>query len=227
MDILDKTTGKSLRQPDGRFLIEVERGKARTVITVIGRWARDKTPPPTRNSWLYVDPAQIDARPLSKFAPGWEVNLPLSCRVVGDKVSKYAQAAVTAASMKLRPGAAASDTEIELQVMLTTGKSQKGKPNTWLKANYFIRKVMLKVLDPAGKKPGVKGDKGVPGAKGAKRPKVTQPSKSQPKEKKRTAGSGKGGCGCTTDGPEATGLLPMLFPPLLWILFLRRRARSS
>ncbi len=51
VDILDAATRRSLRQPDGRFLLEVERGKMRTVITIIGRKAGDKVPPPKRNAW--------------------------------------------------------------------------------------------------------------------------------------------------------------------------------
>ena len=52
VDILDGTTRLSLRQPDGRFLLEVPRGEIRTVITVIGRVAGDEAPPPVRNAWL-------------------------------------------------------------------------------------------------------------------------------------------------------------------------------
>ncbi len=148
VDILDGVTRRSLRQPDGRFMLMVERGKTRTVIAVIGRKVGDKTLPPTRNAWLYVDPTRIETASLSKFAPGWDVNLPLGCRVVGDKVPEYPGAAVTAASMIVRPGDAAQDAELELQVMLTTGKSAKGNPDKWLKANYLVRKVILKVLDP-------------------------------------------------------------------------------
>ncbi len=148
IDIIDAKTRRSLRQPDGRFLLSVERGKTRKVITVIGRQAGDKKSPPTRNSWLYVDPTRIKTASLSKFAPGWDVNLPMSCRVVGDKVPEYPGAAVTAASMIVRPGDAAQDAELELQVMLTTGRSAKGNPDKWLKANYFVRKLQLNVLDP-------------------------------------------------------------------------------
>lgn len=147
VDILDAKTRASLRQPDGSYLIEVERGRTRTVVTVLGRKAGDKKIRPTRNAWLYVDSAQIDTGSLSKFAPGWSVNLPLSCRIVGDKVPEYPNAATTAASMTLRPGDTAHDAELELQIMLTTGKSAKGKPNSWLKSNYLVRKVRLKVID--------------------------------------------------------------------------------
>jgi hypothetical protein len=148
IDILDAKTRRSLRQPDGRFLISVERGKTRKVITIIGRRAGDKQPAPKRNAWLYVDPTMIETAALSKFAPGWSVNLPMSCRIVGDKVPEYPKASVTAAAMIVRPGDAARDAELELQVMITTGKSAKGDPDKWLKANYLVKKVILKVLDP-------------------------------------------------------------------------------
>jgi hypothetical protein len=148
VDILDATTRSSLRQPDGRFQLEVERGSSRTVITVIGRHAGDKAPPPLRNAWLYVDPTQLETTALSKFAPGWAVNLPMSCRIAGDKVPEYPGATVTALPMTVRPGDAARDAELELQVMLTSGESAKGTPDAWLRANYFIRKLVLKVVDP-------------------------------------------------------------------------------
>lgn len=148
LDIIDATSGESLRLPGGEFLIEVERGRTRTVITQIGRKAGDEVPPPIRNAWLYVDPEQIETGALSKFAPGWTVNLPMACRIVGDEVDRYPGAAITSLPMTMRPGDAAQDSELELQVMLTAGKSAKGKPNDWLKANYLVRKVRLRVIDP-------------------------------------------------------------------------------
>ena len=147
VDILDATTRRSLLQPDGRFLLEVERGESRTVITVIGRKAGDKVSPPSRNAWLYTDPTQLATEALSKFAPGWDVNLPMACRIVGDEVAEYLDAAVTALPMTVRPGDAARDAELELQVMLTAGESAKGNPDTWLKANYLLKKLILKVDD--------------------------------------------------------------------------------
>lgn len=43
------------------------------------------TPVPRRNGWIFVDPAQVTQDDLgSKFAPGWDVDLSLSCRLVGD-----------------------------------------------------------------------------------------------------------------------------------------------
>lgn len=98
VDILDEPSRRSLRQPDGRFLLQVDRGKTATVVTVIGREQGDTISPPARNAWLYVDPTQLETSALSKFAPGWDVNLPLSCRIVGDDVAEYPGAAVTATS---------------------------------------------------------------------------------------------------------------------------------
>jgi len=147
VDILDGTTRLSLRQPDGRFRLRVLRGEIRTVITIIGRVAGDEAPLPVRNAWLYIDPRRIETESFSKFAPGWDVTLPLSCRVVGDDVPEYPGAAVTALPMRVRPGDSAQDCELELQVMLTSGESTKGNPNDWLKGNYLFRKLFLDVLD--------------------------------------------------------------------------------
>jgi hypothetical protein len=147
VDLLDAATRRSLRRPNGKFLLKVKRGQTKTVITIIGRKAKDSAPPPVRNAWLYVDPKQIKTTALSKFAPGWDVNLPMSCRVVGDRVPEYPGAAVTAAAMTVRPGGAARDAELELQVMLTHGKSAKGNPDRWLKSNYLVKKLLLKVQD--------------------------------------------------------------------------------
>ncbi len=109
VDVLDKATRNSLRQPDGRFLLEVDRGKVATVITIIGRQAADGAPPPMRNAWLYLAPSQLDTGALSKFAPGWDVNLPMSCRIVGDTVPEYPGAALTALPLTVRPGDAAQN----------------------------------------------------------------------------------------------------------------------
>jgi hypothetical protein len=148
VDILDGKTRESLLQEDGRFLLSVPRGQIRTVITVLGRSADDDAPPPVRNAWLYVDPSRIATNSFGKFAPGWDVSLPLSCRIVGDKVPEYPGAAVTALPMRLRPGDAAQNTELELQVMLTKGESTKGNPDEWLIANFVTRKLVLEVTDP-------------------------------------------------------------------------------
>jgi hypothetical protein len=145
VDVLDKTSGKSLRQRDGSFLILAKRGELKTVVTVIG-WRGDKPgPAPYRNAWLYVDPSNSDAGSLNKFAPGWMVNLPMSCRVVGDAVEAYAGAQLTALPMTVRAGDDAGDAEIELQVMLTRGDSVKGDAKKGMVGNYFERRVRLKV----------------------------------------------------------------------------------
>jgi len=146
VDVLDAKTRKSLRGADGAFEIEVARGEARTVLTVIGRAAGEKTPP-RRNAWLYVDPAQIETSALSKFAPGWDVNLPMSCRVVGDRLEGLEHAHLTVLPMTVRPGDAARDAELELQVMLTGGEAVKGRAQEGLLSNFYTRKVRLHVTE--------------------------------------------------------------------------------
>jgi hypothetical protein len=146
LDILDRASGKSLKQKDGSFLITARRGETKTVVTVIGTAKGADVPPPYRNAWLYIDPARIqDASALDKFASGWSVNLPMSCRLVGDVSDAYPDARVTALPMTLRPEGKAKDTEIELQVMLTRGESVKGRPREGMIGSYFVRKVRLKV----------------------------------------------------------------------------------
>ncbi len=147
IDILDKETKKSLMQADHSFLIEVQRGQIKTVLTVIGRKKGDKAEAPYRNAWLYVDPQRIKTNSMSKFAPGWNVNLPLSCRVVGDKLEGFEGAKITALPMSVRPGDDAQHAELKLQVMLTKGESVKGKAKEGMKGNYFERIVRLKVLE--------------------------------------------------------------------------------
>ncbi len=146
VDILDAKTKTSLKQGDGSFLIEVGRGQARTVLSVIGR-PKGETSPPRRNAWLYVDPTQLKTSALSKFAPGWDVNLPMSCRLVGDAIEGYEGAYVTVLPMTVRPSDAARDTELELQVMVTAGDSVKGKAKEGLVSNYLVRKVLLRVRE--------------------------------------------------------------------------------
>ncbi len=146
IDVLDAQTKRSLKAPDGIFRIDVPRGEARTVLTVIGRKRGDATPP-RRNAWLYVAPSQIASSTLSKFAPGWDVNLPMSCRIVGDSLEGRDDALVTVLPMTLRPTDAARDAEIELQIMLTTGEAVKDKGREGLVSNYFVRKVLLRVLE--------------------------------------------------------------------------------
>lgn len=145
IDIVDQKTRQSLRSEDGSFLIEVHRGNARTVLTVIG--CVKECAPPLRNAWLYVDPQQIPTSGLSKFAPGWDVNLPMACRMVGDELDAYADAHITVLPMTVRPTDAARNAALELQVMLTKGESVKGKAKEGLVSNYFVRTVNLKVVD--------------------------------------------------------------------------------
>src|SRR4030067_1583008 len=71
IDILDGETKKSLRQPDGSFLIEVPRGQTKSVLTVIGRAEGDKAESPYRKAWIYVETKRIETNSLSKFARGW------------------------------------------------------------------------------------------------------------------------------------------------------------
>lgn len=146
IDILDKETKQSLRQSDGSFLFEAERGQPKTVLTVIGRSKGDNAESPYRNAWLYVDSSRINTSSLSKFAPGWSVNLPMACRLVGDQLEGYEGANITVLPMTILPGDDAQDGELMLQVMLTKGESVKGKAKQGMIGNYFERKVHLKVL---------------------------------------------------------------------------------
>lgn len=147
IDIVDKQTKQSLKQPDGTFLIEAKRGELKTVLTVIGSMRQGQSEAPTRNAWIYVDPAMISASALSCFAPGWNVNLQMACRVVGDKWDDSTDADYTVLPMSVRPTDAAQDASVVLQVMLTKGASVKGKAKEGLIANYFERTVKLKVLE--------------------------------------------------------------------------------
>lgn len=147
IDILDKETKKSLKQANGSFLIEIKRGETKTVLTVIGRSKEDKEETPYRNAWVYVDPKTIDSSSLSKFAPGWDVNLPMSCRIIGDKLEGYDEARITVLPMTIKPTDAAQDAEIVLQIMLTKGESVKSKAKEGMIGSYFERKIRLKVLN--------------------------------------------------------------------------------
>lgn len=146
IDILDKDTKNSFKQSDGTFLIETKKGKPKTVLTVIGRKKENNIPIPYRNAWLYIDPTTIETKALSKFAPDWEVNLPMSCRLVGDKLAGYENADITSLPMTIRPMENAKDVEIILQAMLTKGESAKGKAQEGMIGNYFERKVKLKII---------------------------------------------------------------------------------
>ncbi|MBL4576921.1 MAG: hypothetical protein JKX74_00535 [Flavobacteriales bacterium] len=146
IDVLDKDTKQSLMQSDGSFLIEVKRNEVADILTVIGRTADDKAEAPYRNAFLYVDPTTIGTSSLSKFAPGWNVNLPMSCKIVGDKMEGYEGDNITVVPSSIRPTDAAKDTELELQVLLTKGGTEKGNALAGI-SNYYIKKVRLKVID--------------------------------------------------------------------------------
>ena len=147
IDILDKETMKSLRQPDGSFLIESKRGKQKTILTVIGRVKDDDVASPYRNAWTYIDPTRIETNSISKFSPGWAVNLQMSCRVVGDKLPGFEDAKITVLPMTVQPLDDAKDAVLQLQVMLTKGESVKGDPKKGMLGNYYERSVKVKVID--------------------------------------------------------------------------------
>lgn len=147
IDILDMATKKSFKQADGSFKIDVKRGEILTVLTVIGRKGGDQAVAPLKNAWIYVDPKTIKSSSLSKFAPGWDVNLPMACRVVGDKLAGYDNMSLTVLPMSIRPSDAAQDADLVLQVMLTKGESVKAKPKEGMIGSYFERKVKLTVID--------------------------------------------------------------------------------
>ncbi|MEW5702169.1 MAG: hypothetical protein AB1792_08075 [Candidatus Zixiibacteriota bacterium] len=147
VDIIDKETGKSLRQDDGSFLIRAKRFESKTVMTIIGRIKGDSASSPYRNAWLYIDPTQIGTTSLSKFAPGWSVNLPMACRLVGDKSPAYDGARVTALPMTIQPLDGAIEAVLELHVMLTSGESVKGDATKGMLSNYLVRTVRLKVTE--------------------------------------------------------------------------------
>jgi len=147
IDILDNETAKSLRQSDGSFLLVAKRGQQKTVLSVIGRIKDDEAPSPYRNAWTYIDPTRIEKSSLSKFAPGWAVNLQMSCRMVGDKIAGFEGAKVTVLPMTVQPLDDAKDAELQMQVMLTKGESLKGNAKEGMIGNYFERKVILKVIE--------------------------------------------------------------------------------
>ncbi len=147
IDILDKETKKSFKQTDGSFLIETNRWEQKTVLTVIGSMKGESVSVPYRNAWLYIDPTSIGTNSLSKFAPGWDVNLPMSCRVVGDNLPDFENANITSLPMTIQPMTIANDAEMQLQVMLTKGESVKGNAQEGMLGNYFERKVRLVVKE--------------------------------------------------------------------------------
>jgi len=151
VDIVDKETKVSLRQPDGTFLLPVSRGESRTVLTVLGirSGATGDPAPPYRNGWTYVDLDQIATPTLSKFSPGWDVTLPFACRVVGDKWSADSSAQVTILPLTVQPTATALNDEVLLQAFLCAGESVKGDATKGLTGNYVERRLLLRVVDSA------------------------------------------------------------------------------
>jgi len=147
IDLMDKETLKSLRQADGSFLIEVKRGQSKTVLTVIGRTKDDEAPPPYRNAWTYIDPTRIETDSLSKFARGWAVNLQMACRLVGDNLRGFEGTKISVLPMTLQPLDDAKDSELQLQVMLTTGEAVKADAKKGMLGNYFERTVALKIIE--------------------------------------------------------------------------------
>jgi hypothetical protein len=147
IDVLEAETKKSIKQTDGSFMMEVKRNQTKTFLTVIGRIKEDLTEAPYRNAWIYVDSRTIESSSLSKFAPGWECNLQLACRVVGDKLKNYDGAKITSLPMTIRPTDAARNGELQLQVMLTKGESVKRKPEQGMVGNYFEKIVKLKIIE--------------------------------------------------------------------------------
>ncbi len=73
--------------------------------------------------------------------------LSASCRVVGDKLDAYPDAALTVLPMTVRPLDAARHADLELHFMLSSGESVKGKPELGIISNSGMRKVTLKVVD--------------------------------------------------------------------------------
>lgn len=147
VDIIEKETKKSLKQTDGDFLLHVKRHEPLTILTVIGYRKNSTEDAPYRHGWIYIDPTTIETSSLSKFAPGWEVNLQASCRLVGDNLEGYENFDITVLPMTIRPSDAARDANLILQGMLTRGESVKGKGKEGMIGNYFERIVELKVLD--------------------------------------------------------------------------------
>ncbi len=147
VDIIEKDSKKSYRQTDGSFLLQARRNELLTVRTVIGYRKDSKEVAPQRNGWIYIDPTTIESSSLSKFAPAWDVNLQMSCRLVGDNLEGYEEFNLSVLPMTIRPSDGARDAELLLQGMLTRGESIKGKGKEGMIGNYFEKKLKLKVLD--------------------------------------------------------------------------------
>jgi hypothetical protein len=146
IDLVDRETGRSHRRRDGTFLTSAKPEQKRTVFIVVGRASGDSAPVPLRNGWIFVDPALINREHLgSKFAPGWEADLIMSCRLVGDTYKGYEGAKLTVLPLTLRPTGAAKDAEVEWQVLVTGGEAVKGDAKQGLVQKYFERRVRLRV----------------------------------------------------------------------------------
>jgi hypothetical protein len=147
IDIIEKDSRRSFRQPDGTFLLQVKRHEPLSVRTVIGYKKSDASVVPYRNGWIYIDPTTIESNSLSKFAPGWDVNLQATCRLIGDNLEGFEDFNLTVLPMTIRPSDAARDAQLILQGMLTRGESVKDKGKEGMVGNFFERIVKLKVLD--------------------------------------------------------------------------------
>ena len=145
IDLIDQRVNRSLKQPDGSFLLEIPRNQAVTLTTIIGYRKTDGQAPPYRNAWLYIDSSHIATPSLSTFPSGWDVNLPMACRLVGDKSGLYPDADVTALPMTLRADSTAVDGAVALQVMLTSGAAVKGNAKAGMIGNFFQRRLVLKI----------------------------------------------------------------------------------
>lgn len=147
VDLIDKDTQQSLRQPDGSFLLTAKRGAATTVMAVIGYRGLAPDQSPYRNGWNFVDSTTIGSSSLSKFAPGWEINVPYGCRITGDKLAAYPDAVMTSAPITIRPTETAKDADVTFQTMMTKGESVKGNAKSGLTGNYHAREVHLRVIE--------------------------------------------------------------------------------
>ena len=147
IDLIDKDTQQSLRQPDGSFLLTAKRGTAKTVMAVIGYSGLAPDQSPYRNGWIFVDSTTIGNSSLSKFAPGWEINLAYGCKIAGDKVAAYPDAALTSAPITILPTETAKDGEVTFQMLMTRGESVKGRAKEGLTGNFHARAVHLHVTD--------------------------------------------------------------------------------
>ena len=134
-----------LKKTDGTFLIEAKKGEQKTVPTIIGSMKSNFIPASYRNAWLYIDTTTIGKNSLLKFAPNWDVNLPMSCCLVGDNLHGYENANITSLPMTIQPLENAKDAEISLQVMLTKGESTKNNAQEGMTDSDFERKVKFKI----------------------------------------------------------------------------------